>query len=112
MIVSAVPGMEGMADAVRSHHERWDGAGYPNQYCTDEIPLIGRIMAVADAFSAMTTDRAYRRALSWEDAVQELRANRGTQFDPGVVDAFLRIAQARHKSESLEQPDEEQRPAA
>ena len=112
LIVSAVPGMEGMADAVRSHHERWDGAGYPNQCCDDEIPLIGRIMAVADAFSAMTTDRAYRRALSWEAAMQEIRANRGTQFDPGVVDAFLRAAQARHKSGSLDGRDEEQRHAA
>jgi len=92
LIVSAVPGMEGLVDAVRSHHERWDGQGYPSQLAGEEIPLIGRIMAVADAFSAMSTDRSYRRALTWEVALQEIRANRGTQFDPSVVDVFLRVA--------------------
>lgn len=95
LIVSAIPGMEGMAEAMRCHHERWDGNGYPGQLKEDEIPLIGRIMAVADAFSAMTTDRAYRRGLGWDAALNEIRSNRGTQFDPTVVDAFLRAVQSR-----------------
>ena len=102
LIVSAVPGMEGVADALRCHHEHWDGSGYSGQLSGEDIPLIGRITAVADAFSAMTTDRAYRRALAWDGALQEIRANRGTQFDPAIVDIFLRVAQARRKSKSLE----------
>lgn len=102
LIVSAVPGMEGAVDAVRSHHERWDGQGYATQVVGDDIPVIGRILAVADAFSAMTTDRPYRRALSWEEALQEIRANRGTQFDPTVVDVFLRIAKTKGKPGPLD----------
>lgn len=95
LIVSAIPGLEGLVDAVSCHHERWDGSGYPAQLRGDEIPLVGRIMAVADAFSAMTTDRAYRRALSWEAALDEIRANIGTQFDPKVAEVFLQAAQKR-----------------
>lgn len=102
LIVSAVPGMEGAVDAVRSHHERWDGHGYATQTMGDEIPIVGRILAVADAFSAMTSDRPYRRALSWEEALQEIRANRGTQFDPTIVDVFLRIARTRGKPGALD----------
>lgn len=104
LIVSAVPGMEGIADAVGSHHERWDGQGYPRQLRGHEIPLVGRIVAIGDAFSAMTTDRAYRRALTWETAMQEIRANKGTQFDPALVDVFLRVAQRRMDLEA-EQED-------
>jgi HD-GYP domain-containing protein (c-di-GMP phosphodiesterase class II) len=94
-------------EAVRSHHERWDGQGYPNQLAGEEIPLIGRVMAVADAFSAMTTDRVYRRSLSWDAALQEIKANRGTQFDPTVVDAFLRAEFTRRKAKLLEKEQKE-----
>jgi diguanylate cyclase (GGDEF)-like protein len=111
LIVSAVPGMEGVVDAVRCHHERFDGQGYPSQFVGDEIPLLGRIMAVADAFSAMTTDRPYRMALTWADALQEIRVNRGLQFDPAIVDVFLRVAQTRHRSKPSDS-DEESRPLA
>jgi HD-GYP domain-containing protein (c-di-GMP phosphodiesterase class II)/two-component sensor histidine kinase len=76
-------------DAVAHHHERWDGAGYPFGLSQDEIPLAGRIVAVADAFDAMTTDRPYRRGLSNDVAISELDRGRGTAFDPEVVDAFL-----------------------
>ena len=112
LIVSAVPGMEGVVEAVRSHHERWDGQGYPGQLAGEEIPVLGRIMAVADAFSAMTTNRTYRRALTWEGAIQELRVHRGTQFDPTMVDVFLRVAEERRRSASSEGPDEARRQAA
>jgi putative nucleotidyltransferase with HDIG domain len=78
---------------VRSSHERWDGGGYPDGLSGTEIPLGARIVAACDAFNAMTTTRPYRRALSVELARAELRANVGTQFDPEVVDALLRVAQ-------------------
>jgi putative two-component system response regulator len=73
---------------VRSHHERWDGRGYPDSLARDEIPLGARIFTVADALDAMTSDRPYRRALSWQAARTEILAQRGRQFDPEIVDAF------------------------
>ena len=73
---------------VRSHHERWDGRGYPDGLARDEIPLGARIFAIADALDAMTSDRPYRRALSWPTARAEIMAQSGRQFDPQVVDAF------------------------
>jgi putative two-component system response regulator len=74
---------------VRSHHERWDGRGYPDGLVRDEIPLGARIFAVADALDAMTSNRPYRRALSWSAARAEIVGQRKRQFDPDVVDAFL-----------------------
>jgi response regulator RpfG family c-di-GMP phosphodiesterase len=75
-------------EVVRSHHERWDGRGYPDGFSGDEIPLPARIFAVADALDAMTSDRPYRPAGPWRDAVDEIIKNAGTQFDPHVVTAF------------------------
>jgi response regulator RpfG family c-di-GMP phosphodiesterase len=74
---------------VRSHHERWDGRGYPDALGGDEIPLGARIFAVADALDAMTSHRPYRRALSWQTARAEILDQRTRQFDPHVVDAFV-----------------------
>jgi putative two-component system response regulator len=71
-----------------THHERWDGSGYVQGLRGDEIPLPGRIVAIADVFDALTHDRPYKRALPLEMALEEIRALRGTQFDPRVVDAF------------------------
>jgi HD-GYP domain-containing protein (c-di-GMP phosphodiesterase class II) len=76
---------------VRSHHERWEGGGYPDGLRGEEIPLEARIISCCDAWNAMRTDRAYRRALPVEQAIAELRAGRGTQFDPAVVDVALEI---------------------
>jgi response regulator RpfG family c-di-GMP phosphodiesterase len=73
---------------VRSHHERWDGGGYPDHLRADETPLCARVFAVADALDAMTSDRPYRRGLSWSAARDELVAESGRQFDPVVVEAF------------------------
>jgi putative nucleotidyltransferase with HDIG domain len=79
---------------VRSHHEWWDGTGYPDNLAGDAIPLVSRIIAVCDAFNAMTTSRPYRRALPVQTALSELRSKAGTQFDPAVVEALFRaIAQ-------------------
>ena len=76
---------------VRHHHERWDGTGYPDGLGGEEIPLGARIIAVADAFDAMTSDRAYRRAMSEAQALAEVRRQSGSQFDPQVVVAFERV---------------------
>jgi putative nucleotidyltransferase with HDIG domain len=76
---------------VRSSHERWDGSGYPDGLKGEEIPLEARIVSTCDAFNAMTTTRSYRRAMPTEEAVAELRRNAGTQFDPLVVEALLKI---------------------
>jgi HD-GYP domain-containing protein (c-di-GMP phosphodiesterase class II) len=76
-------------DVIRHHHERWDGGGYPSRLAGDRIPIGARVIAVADSFDAMTTDRPYRKALSFEMAVGEVRKNSGIQFDPDVAQAFL-----------------------
>jgi putative two-component system response regulator len=73
---------------VRSHHERWDGSGYPDGLRGEETPLGARVFAVADALDAMTSDRPYRRALDWSKAHEEIVVESGRQFDPAVVDAF------------------------
>jgi ribonuclease P protein subunit RPR2 len=73
---------------VRSHHERWDGTGYPDRLAGNAIPVGARIFAVADALDALTTDRPYRQALSWSDAIDEILAQDGRQFDPRVISAF------------------------
>jgi ribonuclease P protein subunit RPR2 len=73
---------------VRHHHERWDGRGYPDGLGEVEIPLGARVFAVADALDAMTSDRPYRRACSWEEATAEITRESGRQFDPGVVEVF------------------------
>jgi HD-GYP domain-containing protein (c-di-GMP phosphodiesterase class II) len=78
---------------VRSCHERWDGRGYPDRLAGDAIPQVARIVMCCDAFSAMTTDRSYRKALPVDDALAELRANAGTQFDPAVVDALVAVVE-------------------
>ena len=79
-------------ECVLHHHERWDGTGYPHGLAGDEIPIEARIVALADAYDAMTSDRPYRAALSHEEAVAEVCRCAGTQFDPQVAEAFLQIA--------------------
>lgn len=90
LLVGAVPGFEAILDAVRHHHERWDGVGYPAGLRGKEIPLMARLMAVADAFSAMTTDRPYRKSMAIEDALRILKNGAGVQWDPMCIRAFLR----------------------
>jgi HD-GYP domain-containing protein (c-di-GMP phosphodiesterase class II) len=83
------------ASVVRHHHERWDGTGYPDGLAGDAIPIGSRIIAVADTYDAMTSDRVYRKALSHVVALAEIRRGSGTQFDPVIVDAFLRSMHAQ-----------------
>jgi HD-GYP domain-containing protein (c-di-GMP phosphodiesterase class II) len=87
-ILNAAPALAGAGGLVRSSHERYDGAGYPDGLHEEEIPLPSRIIFVCDSFQAMTTDRPYRQAMDEYDALAELRRCAGTQFDPAVVDAF------------------------
>jgi len=77
------------------HHERWDGSGYPLGIGAEEIPLECRILAIVDAYDAMTNDRPYRKAMPNDAALTELNRNAGTQFDPGLVDDFVQIMQTR-----------------
>ncbi len=88
-ILDRVPLLQGEGlRIIRSHHERWDGTGYPDRLHGEEIPAGARIFAVADALDAMTTDRPYRKAGTWNEAVQEIVGQAGSHFDPAVVDAF------------------------
>jgi HD-GYP domain-containing protein (c-di-GMP phosphodiesterase class II) len=90
-VVSQIPGLRSLAPMIRDHHERWDGTGYPDRRAGDQIPLGARIIAVADSFHAMTSERPYSSARSVEDALTELRRCSGAQFDPDIVEALERV---------------------
>lgn len=90
-IVQTMQFLQPALSVIRHHHERWDGAGYPDRLAGEDIPLAARIFAVADTFDAMTTDRPYRSGLGFEVAVEEIARCAGSQFDPGVVQEFLRV---------------------
>jgi HD-GYP domain-containing protein (c-di-GMP phosphodiesterase class II) len=90
-ILSNIAYLEGVIPCVLHHHERFDGGGYPEHLAGADIPLPGRIISVADAFDAMTSDRPYRRSMPAARALAELRRGAGRQFDPKVVRAFLGV---------------------
>jgi putative nucleotidyltransferase with HDIG domain len=90
-MLERIPYFAGVHPLVRSSHERWDGDGYPEGLAHDGIPLGARVICACDAFHAMTSDRPYRRAMGHDDAVEELRRNAGSHFDPEVVDALVRL---------------------
>jgi two-component system cell cycle response regulator len=90
-IVAGAPALAQVGRLVRSSHERWDGAGYPDELRGDEIPMGSRIIAVCDAFDAMLSERPYMPGRSTSGALAELRRCSGTQFDPAVVDAFCAV---------------------
>jgi len=77
---------------VRNHHERWDGSGYPDKMVGEDIPLVARIVAIADAYDAMSTDRPYKKALSLEECEAILRKTAGKMYDPDLIEVFV----ARH----------------
>jgi putative nucleotidyltransferase with HDIG domain len=94
MISQHLPESAEVKEAVASHHERWDGTGYPARLHGGDIPLLARVLAVADSYSAMTTDRPYRAAADAREAIEKLLEGSGTQFDPEVVRAFVACSTA------------------
>jgi putative nucleotidyltransferase with HDIG domain len=92
-ILEQVPDLASVIPIVRSHHERWDGCGYPDKLAGEQIPRLARIVAVCDAFDAMTSDRPYREGIAADQAFAEIERQRGKQFDPVIADAFLTIKQ-------------------
>lgn len=98
LIIKGVPHANDVSDAVINHHERWDGRGYPRGLEAEEIPLLGRIMALVDAYSAMTSDRPFRKAEPHGKAVAELRRFAGIQFDPGLVEVFIKTLEESGKA--------------
>ena len=96
-ILEPVPCLHGLIDGCWCHHEWWDGGGYPRGLSGQNIPLVGRVVSIADAYDAMTSDRAYRRALPHEVAISEIERCAGTQFDPELSDAFVKLLEAWRK---------------
>jgi HD-GYP domain-containing protein (c-di-GMP phosphodiesterase class II) len=94
-IIAPIERLEDVRPIVRSCHEHWDGSGYPDGRRGEEIPLEARIILVCDAFHAMTTDRPYRKRLSTAEALRRLRQGAGSQFDPRVVEVYLRVLDER-----------------
>lgn len=101
-IIRPLKGLGDIARIIRNHHERFDGLGYPDRLRGDEIPLEARIIAIADSFDAMTTTRPYRTPLPEESVRRELQENRGRQFDPYLVDVFLRQLDERRAAPRLQ----------
>lgn len=89
-LVESVPSLKHLGSAVRGHHERWDGKGYPDKLKGDQIPWYSRLILLADTFDAMTTTRAYRAHKGAQDAYEEIERCTGTQFDPALAAAFIK----------------------
>jgi HD-GYP domain-containing protein (c-di-GMP phosphodiesterase class II) len=97
-IIGTSPWLADAVQVVGSHHERFDGSGYPAGLAGEAIPLVARIFAVADVFDALTSKRPYKEPFAYEAAMALLRRDRGRHFDPVVLDAFSTIAQALHQT--------------
>lgn len=91
LILAVSPELAPIARAIRAHHERWDGGGYPDQLSGHDIPLLGRIVAIADAYDSMTHDRPYRARLSAAQVLDEIQREAGRQFDPKLVPIFISL---------------------
>ena len=103
-VLGSIPTLQHLTTGARYHHERWDGTGYPEGLTGDRIPLVPRVLAVADAYDAMTSGRAYRRSRTHEDAHREIVDHRGRHFCPRVVDAFVELPGQFFQSVRLEGP--------
>ena len=93
-IIKYIPSFSHVIPAVMGHHERWDGYGYPRKIAGENIPFSARCIAIADAFDAITSDRHYKSFLSTEHALEEIERNAGTQFDPQLAQAFVRVVKS------------------
>jgi HD-GYP domain-containing protein (c-di-GMP phosphodiesterase class II) len=91
-LIGELPAFHGAVPVVRHHHERYDGSGYPDRLAGDRIPVIARAFAIIDVFDALVSDRPYKRAFPWEEAVKIIDAGTGTHFDPDFISPFLRLA--------------------
>ena len=111
-ILEPIPFLAKLIPGAQCHHEHFDGTGYPQGLAGDEIPLLGRIIAVADTYDAMTTDRAYRKALPHEVAIAELRKCTGTQFDPNLVTIFIKELEKEHMVQDMEKAEFVLRPVS
>jgi putative nucleotidyltransferase with HDIG domain len=98
-IIEKISPLRNLVPGIRHHHERYDGLGYPDGLKADEVPLYARIILIADTYDAMTSTRPYRLALDKEVAFEELRKCSGTQFDPALVDCFIRAMRAQDRGE-------------
>lgn len=96
-ILSRISGFERVSDAVLNHHERYDGGGYPLRSSGYEIPMEARIISVVDSYDAMINDRPYRKAMGEEEALEELAAGSGSQFDPEVVEALRKVLKEKRE---------------
>jgi putative nucleotidyltransferase with HDIG domain len=99
-ILNQIPSLARCATIVRAHHERWDGQGYPDGLAGENIPFEARLVAVADAFHAMISDRPYRKAIAPRRALEILESGRGTQWDPLIVDAMLGLFNGARKTQA------------
>jgi HD-GYP domain-containing protein (c-di-GMP phosphodiesterase class II) len=90
-IANTIPELVPIAEGILSHHERWDGEGYPHNLKADEIPLMSRIVAILDTYSDLTNDMPYRKAISASEAIEEIKRCSGTQFDPSIASVFISI---------------------
>ncbi len=100
MLIREAPFLEDVIQAVGCHHEQYNGNGYPRGLQGEEIPLPGRVLAIADAYSAMSLDRPYRKALSVDEIVAEIKAGDGTKFDPHLVEVFVEMLQAERRAQA------------
>jgi HD-GYP domain-containing protein (c-di-GMP phosphodiesterase class II) len=104
-IAQSIPDLSSISDLILKHHERWDGRGYPLGVKGEDIPLECRVLAIVDAYDAMTNDRPYRKAMSEEEALAEIENNAGTQFDPALVAKFLHMLRKSDRDSTA--PDSE-----
>ena len=115
-MIAGVEFLSPVTSMVLYHQERWDGKGYPAGLKGEEIPLGSRIVAVINAYQAMVSDRPYRKALAATEAFEELKHGAGSQFDPKVVDAFIKVLtktkgnQSEHQNSSSVGPEQERGP--
>jgi HD-GYP domain-containing protein (c-di-GMP phosphodiesterase class II) len=90
-IIKPVEYLRDIAPLILHHHERYDGKGYPGNLKGEDIPYLARVLTVADSFEAMTSNRAYSKRKTYEEAIEELKRCSGTQFDPSIADTFIKI---------------------
>ena len=107
-IIRYLPSLDYVIPVVISHHERWDGKGYPRGIAKDDIPIGGRILCVADSFDAMTSKRSYKESFTLEYAIKELKSQAGKQFDPQLAEVFVRLLESGQIKLQVEQREKNQ----